>query len=114
MGDSRPSMAAALSAFGVPATVTRPAPDDTTISTTGIWTRPRAEDQPFGTDFQKLGSRKVFAVPRSAGLPSAPRGTLVVAAEMRGSTAKTWRVDGYDGPLEPDEMRLVLIETKSE
>lgn len=110
MGDCRPSIAAALSAFGVPATVTRPAPDATPIPTTGIWTTPLAEVEPFGTDFQTLGARKVLAIARSATLPSAPRGTVILAAESQGGVLKTWRVDGYDGPVRPDEMRLRLVE----
>jgi hypothetical protein len=104
-------MAAALSAFGVPATVTRPAPNNTPLLTTGIWMSPTAESEPFGTDFQKLGTRKVFAVPRSAALSSVPRGTIVVAAEMLGAALKTWRVDGYAGPAEPDQLRLFLVDT---
>lgn len=113
MGDRRPSMAAALSAFGVPATVTRLAPDDSPVSTCGIWMSPRVEQEPFGSDFQKIGARKVFALQRSALLPNAPRGTAIVAAEFDGGDVKSWRVDGYDGPLQPDSMRLILVETVS-
>lgn len=105
------ALGATFNVMGVAATITRPAPNNTPVVTTGIWLDEKREQEPFGTDFQKRGARKVFAVAVSAALPNAPRGTVVVAAELEGAAAKTWRVDGYDGEVEPDLMRLILVET---
>jgi hypothetical protein len=100
-----------FSNMGVPATVTRPAPDNTPVSTSGIWLEPEDETQPFGTDFQNRGARKVMAFARTAALANAPRGTVIAAAELAGGTVKNWRVDGYARSVTADEMRLILIET---
>lgn len=98
---------------GIPITVTRPAPDDTQVNTTGVWIeRPLEEPRPFGRDVQHLGARKVLGIRRSTELQSAPRGTLILAAELEGGPVKTWRVDGgYQAAVEPDLMRLVLVQT---
>lgn len=101
----------AFSNIGVPATVTRPAPDNAPVVTTGIWLEPEQETQPFGTDFQNRGPRKVMALRRTAALQNAPRGTAIVAPELAAGVAKHWRVDGYARPVDADEMRVILIET---
>lgn len=111
MGDLRPSMASALSAFGLPVILTRPTPDNTPVTTTGIWLPPLQEERMFGTDFQRRDPRAVMAVARTASLTNAPRGTLVTAPELDGGPPLTWRVDGYDTPVEVDHMRLILIQT---
>jgi len=97
-----------LSAHGVPAVVTRPVPDEAPISTTGIWapTEPQQDGQPVGTDFRRLDSRRVLALPRSD-VPSLPRGTTIVAALHSGGAEKTWIVDGLDR-VEADTWRAIV------
>lgn len=97
-----------LSVHGVAATVTRPAPDNTPVVTTGIWVnRPLEEERPYGTDFQARRPRLVMALPRSA-LSTMPRGTTVVAPEQQGGANKTWKVDELDR-TETDHWRVVLV-----
>lgn len=97
---------------GLPIAVTRPAPDDTPVTTTGVWIqRPLDESRPYGKDFQQGGPRKVLGIIRTTELPTVPRGTVIFAAELEGGTVKTWRVDGYEAAVEPDLMRVILVQT---
>lgn len=107
MGDRRPSIAAALSAFGVPATVTRPAPDNVPISTSGIWMSPVLFGAPGGNDLQRIELRRVFAVTRDA-VPTVPRGTRIDAAERDGDVVQSWRVDELAG-ADPDHVRVLVV-----
>lgn len=94
---------------GVPIVVTRPSPDDTPVSTTGIWlVQPLDETRPVGTDFQRRDPRKALAIKRDATLPTLPRGTLITAPETIGGVIKTWQVDGFDRPAEVDEWRAIV------
>lgn len=96
-----------LAAHGVSATVTRPAPDDTPVETTGIWhTAPPEDAQPYGTDFRRREPRRILALPR-ADLPTMPRGTTISAPETIGGTAKTWTVDGLER-VEADTWRVLV------
>lgn len=96
-----------LAAHGVTATVTRPAPDSTPVTTTGIWhTAPLEEQRPVGTDFQRRDPRRVLALPRSA-LATLPRGTTIVAPETIGGDDKTWTVDGLER-VEGDTWRAIV------
>ena len=96
-----------LSAHGVPATVTRPAPDNLPVVTRGIWLQPPDEPQPFGTDFRRREARHIFVLPRDV-LPTMPRGTTVQAPEWGDTVAKTWTVDGIDR-AEADHWRVLLV-----
>lgn len=94
MADHRVPVAPLLAAFGVAATVTRPAPDTTPIATTGIWLDEALEEErPYGTDFQRRDPRRLMAIPR-ADVSTLPRGTLIAAPELAGKVIRTWRVDG--------------------
>lgn len=92
-----------LDVHGVPATVTRPVPDDTPIATRGIW-EPigLTEDAPGGQSFTRREERRVIALPREtlsaaiAGVPMAPKGTRIVTPDKPGGTVRTWRIDGTD------------------
>lgn len=96
-----------LAAHGVAATVTRPAPDDTPVTTTGIWHSGPVEDpQPYGTDFRRREPRRILALPR-ADLATLPRGTTISAPETIGGTAKTWVVDSLDR-VEADTWRAIV------
>ena len=97
-----------LAHFGVPATVTRPAPDDDVIETAGIWLTETAETQPFGTDFRRREPRRLIGLARSV-VPTLPRGTLIVAAEFVGGVEKTWRVDEFDR-AESDQWRAIVVQ----
>jgi hypothetical protein len=108
VSDLRVPLEPLLSAFGVPATVTRPVPDDAPITTTGIWLQPLEETRPVGADFQRRDPRKVLALPRSA-VPTLPRATLIDAPEELGGAVKTWRVDGFERATESDLWRATVV-----
>ena len=110
--DLRPSIDDALAAFGVAATVTRPAPDNTPIETTGFWVSPLEEAQPYGTAFQRRDPRRVFVLSR-IDVPTLPPGTVIEAAEYDGDTVKTWRVDTLDRAVEPDSYRAVVSQVSA-
>lgn len=97
-----------LEAFGVPVTVIRPAPDQTPITTTGVWLSPRFDEERVGSDFTKREPRRVMALPRSDIPPPLPRQTLILASEVSGGTIRTWRVDGFD-EVQSDEWRPILM-----
>lgn len=101
---------AMFAVMGLSITVTRPAPHDTPVETRGVWLTPQTETNPFGTELPRRDPRKTLAVPRSTTLPSAPKGTLIDAAETEDGTVKTWRVEGYAQPVTDDEMRLLVVE----
>jgi len=109
--DSRPSIDSALEAFGLPAVVTRPAPDNTAVTTTGFWSLPR-EGEVAGSDFGKLESQKLLVLPKSA-LSTLPRGTQVVIAETSGAATKTWLVEGLARVVEVDCWRALMKQTSS-
>lgn len=94
-----------FSAFALPATVTRPgqAPIDTAI----VWIQPLTQDFPVGTEFTLREWRRVGAL-RLDEVPTAPTGTVIVAAEIEGGPLKTWRVDGIE-KIEADHVRVVVI-----
>lgn len=109
--DTRVPMAPFLEAFGVSIVVTRPAPDDIPIETTGIWmVLPLDEARPVGTDFQRRDPRQVLAIPRLATLPTLPRGTTLLAPEFAAGPVKGWRIEGFEQPARVDEWRVRLVE----
>lgn len=94
-------------AHGVDATVTRPAPDNAPIATTGIWvTAPLDEQQPHGTDLYRREPRRVMVLTRST-VPTLPRGTSVIAPERQGGANKNWVVDEVER-AEGDHFRAIL------
>jgi hypothetical protein len=95
-----------FSAHGVPATVTRP--NDVALDTTAIWLPEPPEAQPYGTDFSRREPRRLLALRRDATFAQLPRGTLIVAPEQRGGTARTWQVDGYQR-TEADHWRVIVV-----
>lgn len=102
------SLSLVMAAHGVSATVTRPAPDSTPVSTTGLWlTTPQDEAQPYGVDISRRDPRRVLVLPR-ADLSSVPRGTSISAPEVLGGAAKTWRVDGID-QVQGDHWRVLVV-----
>lgn len=96
-------------AHGVPVTITRPAPENVPVTTTGVWLPPLTEDYPTGSDFQRRDPRKVLAIPRTATLTHIPRGSIVLAPELSTDSATAWRVDGLADHVQADEIRVVLM-----
>jgi hypothetical protein len=92
--------------YGVPATVTRPAPDDVPIETTLVWLPLLTEDRPVNSDIHRRDPRRVLAL-RRTDVSHAPRGTLIAAPELGGATTKTWRVEGIDR-MDADHIRLIV------
>ena len=96
-----------VSAHGLPVTVTRPAPDDAPISTSGIWVSPTTEDFTSGLDVQRRAPRRVLVLTKAA-VPTVPKGTLILAPETAGGRTRAWRVDGVDR-VEADHHRVVIV-----
>jgi len=98
-----------LAAHGVPAVITRPAPDETPVTTRGIWLPSLTDEQRVGGDAQAANPRKVFVIPRDTTFTSRPpRGTLISAPDETGTDARLWRVDGLERS-ESDQWRLILL-----
>lgn len=111
MGDFRVPISTLLAAFGVPATVTRPAPDDDPIATTGVWVSPIPDDVPVGMEFQRRERRRVLALDRDA-VPTVPRGTVITAPERDSEHAQTWRVDSLEQEdADHHRVRVVAVES---
>jgi hypothetical protein len=81
--DARVAFEPLLDAFGVPATVTRPAPDNDPIETVGIWLLPHNMDEPIASGFQRREPVRVFALSKDA-VPTLPRNTRIEAPERAG------------------------------
>lgn len=97
-----------ISAFGVTATVTRPAPDDTPIETTVLWATPATEDRPIGSsDFVRREQRRTVAL-LTADVPTCPKGTVIDAADERNGTVRRWRVQGID-VIEAEHVRAIVV-----
>lgn len=96
-----------LSAHGVPATITRPSPDDTPIETTGIWEGVVPIDYPRSGTLQRNEPKRVFAIP-TADVPTVPRGTIILAPLRTDLTPERWRVDATDR-VDVDHVRVIVI-----
>lgn len=96
-----------LTTHGVPATVTRPFPDDTPIVTRGIWLTWDTDAPPTGTEFQRREPRKVLAL-RRLDVPTVPRGTVILAPQKGGDTVQAWRVDGTETVF-ADHVRVIVV-----
>jgi hypothetical protein len=108
--DARVDFEPLLDAFGVPATVTRPAPDDDPIETVGIWLQPLNLDEPNGSGFTRREPIRVFAVRKDI-VPTLPRGTRIEAAERVGGHVRTWMVDGTDFD-DADHTRALVVRAR--
>lgn len=113
MSDLRVQMGPVLAAFGVPATVTRPAPDSTPVQTTGCWVSPlNDESLPMGKEMQRREPRRVFVMAKDATLPTLPMNTLIQAPDELGGTPLLWRVDGRDR-VESDCWRAIVVPART-
>lgn len=106
MADLRPQLSSALSAFGVSATVTRPASD--AITTTLIWMTPVTLPSAAGEDFSRREPARVAAIPR-ADVPTFPMGTTIAAAEYDGGPVVTFQFDGHDSQADPEHWRVRVV-----
>jgi hypothetical protein len=97
-----------LDFHGFPVTVTRPAPNDTPIATRGLWLRPLAEAQPYGTDWRNAQPRRILVLPKTtlgtgvAAVPTCPRGTTIAAPVKLGDANVNWVAEGDPQPAEND------------
>lgn len=105
--DLRPSIASCFSAFAVDVTVTRPAPDDTPIATSGIWVPPLMDDVPVGGEFQRREPQIVMALTRAA-VPTVPKKTLIEAPEFVGGPVLRWIVDALER-TDVDHHRVLVV-----
>lgn len=107
MTDIRVPLGPIFDAFGVPATVTRPAPDDTPIETTGVWVSPAVLDVPAGFDLQRADRRRLLSLRRDE-VPTVPRGTVIEAPERDADDVASWRVDGIEA-MDADQVRVLVV-----
>jgi hypothetical protein len=89
-----------FAAHGVAATVTRPWPDDTPITTTGIWctpglSRPFIEAVPGDFDLQRRDRHRVMAL-MVKDVATLPKRTRIDAPEVDGGPVLAWRVDSTE------------------
>ena len=105
--DLRVPFTACQEAFGLPGTVTRPAPDDTPIETTVVWMPTRSEDIPGDAQFTRRDPIRVLAI-GLADVPTVPRGSTIRAAEVLDGTERTWKVDSTDR-VEHDHVRVIVV-----
>lgn len=104
--DARVPVDVLLDAFGVPATVTRPVPDDTPIETTVVWQTPLTGDAPSGQEFRRHEPGRILAVDRAV-VPTLPKGTQIVAPLRLGDADVTWRVDATERTDE--DLHVVVV-----
>ena len=104
--DLRPPLAAALSAFALPAVVTLPDGGDP-ISTQCIWLGYQTEESQVSTEFRRAEARRVLVLPR-ADVPQVPRGTVITAAEYDGGPVLEWRSDSVDS-FQVDHYRVYVV-----
>lgn len=106
MGDVRPELSAALTAFAnsVPVVVTRTTGER--VSTSAFWLTEQVPTQPFGSDLSKRDPRRILVVPRSA-VPTAERGTTIDAAEYEGGQVRRWKYDSTER-VEFDAIRMFV------
>jgi hypothetical protein len=104
MADIRPSIDAALSAFGVPATVTDP--DGATVELEVFWL-PETTIESQSGDVRVAERRRVLALPRAECGGLVVRGSIVEAAGFDGADTSLWRVDSVDSSFY-DHLRAVV------
>ena len=106
MSDLRPDLAAIWDAFSVAATVTPPheAPVETDI----VWLTPFNDVQPGELEGGVRDPIRLIAIRRSD-VPLVPVGTVIVAPELGGGSAKRWRVDAMETE-DVEFVRVIVVE----
>lgn len=100
-----------FSAHGVPATITRPAPDDVPIETRVIWMTTAAQDQASGADYTRRDPHRVMVLRRDD-VPTAPRGTRILAPEKADDAPETWVIDAHE-TTQADQHRVIVMRAMS-
>lgn len=100
-------LATNLALQGVPATITRPAPDDAPIDTRILWLDSLFVEAPVGAEFTRQTARRVMVLSRTA-VETVPLKTAVQAPERPGLSPVGWVVDGYAG-LHADHHRVYVV-----
>lgn len=115
--DARVPIDVVMDAFGVPAVVTRPAPDDTPITTAAdgsplkvAWINATTDSVPAGLDLQRAEHMKLMAI-SLLDVPTMPNRTVIVAPEFEGGPDKTWQVDS-EIFRQFDEVRVLVLEVE--
>ena|SRR5690348_16540269 len=103
--DLRPPLASIFDTFGVPATVT--APGGSPIATTVVWTSAPPELAPMDEAFQRVDARRLLSLRRDQ-VPNVPRGTAIVAPELKDGPDRTWLVDGF-ARIDAEELRVIVL-----
>ena len=85
-------------------------PSGSPIPTVGNWMDPRIFEAPDGAGFQR-GEGSHFMSVLIADIPSAPRGSVVVAPEVSGGLDKTWSVERSEPIVALGTRILILVET---
>lgn len=111
--DLRPGLARAHRRFGVPATVTRPSPDDTPIATTVIWAPPERryrtdEVYEYRNELDRREADRLVLGIRRESVPSVPKGTQIQAPLLKGGPVQAWRVEEHERET-ADEWRVVVV-----
>lgn len=96
-----------LAVHGLPAIVTRPAPNDAPIPTSVIWLTTDFVDMPQGGEFTRSTPRRVMVLSRTD-VPELPLETIVQAPERPGLDPTRWRVTDYAG-LRADTHRVLVV-----
>lgn len=107
MRDFRVPFTVVQDAFGLPATVTRPAPDDTPLTATVVWITPQTMDSPGGSPFGRREAVRSLGISR-AQVATVPRGTRIQVAEQDGDAVRTWQVDELE-IVEADHVRALVV-----
>ena len=102
--DIRPTLASALSAFGVDATITPPS--GSPVAARVFWLPPAMVESPTGSGVKVVETQRVLVLGREFG--AAPRGSVVAIPEFDGEDASTWRVDSIDSSHH-DHVRAVVV-----
>jgi hypothetical protein len=105
VSDIRPPLAAALSAFGLPAAISPPGAP--AVETTVVWLPSTTTDTPTASDFRRAEAHRVLAFP-VADVPEVPRETLISAPEYLGGERSDWQVDEVER-IDYDHWRATVL-----
>ena len=103
------TIGAGLLPLSVPYTFTLPG-ESIVTGKTGLWTDPLVVEMPEGAGFPRREESHLLTVLVSD-MPSAPKGTVVVAAEVPEGSDKTWRVESSIPSKQLGKRILILLET---
>jgi hypothetical protein len=103
--DRRPSLEAALAAFGIDVTVTPPG--GPSFEMRAFWQTPATIEGPTGASLRRVEYQRRLVLPL-ADLRAIPRGTVVFAAPDVGLDPQEWRVDEVE-KVADDHYRVSVV-----